>query len=629
MERSNMARGSKEDGTQLQQQWLHNEGMESSYKNWGSASSINKDQYIEKWLRTSEKIGRRMLKAGYATVKTQEMSDEEIVLNISAKTNRMKTMGGTSKEAALNKGMREKSKVNHSEVEEEEERNMLYVKKMSLKHVVNGMLNNETSEHDKWGSQESLTTTSMHTGRTPRSLMSVPAKRDQSDERKNQVDFRVVSAPGSITSEKETKVDPSQTSEESQEIESEEEEVNEEEDGQENQQVDEEKEEKLLLEYKTRLQNKDETVIFDLFEMMITKMTQVQQTMKAVKRRQNFVSRKLKTFKNKIEKHGDLLNTQVSELEEVSETSTQLIQVAMKHEENFLSMGKNVKRLQKDNVKGCFLVRGLIEVAEEDPLEVVGNFLSNQMEIEREMLITSAHRIGKGQGRPMWFKLVDADDTTTVYKHMSKLKDKVNANDQPYNISQQFTEEEREKRRRQQDIKMENRRTAVSHQLTIQASKGDLMINGEKYEKLIEPPRERDILLLDKKEAQHLDSLQMFQGGYKMVNGSAFYSYMAETRSLDRIRELFRKLKKEHLNSTHIMCGYRIFHAVAPLYQDYSDDGEWGGGRKILDALKTAGVFNVVVFVVRYHNGPNIGQARFGIIDEAVQRHYRLIPKAA
>ena len=59
----------------------------------------------------------------------------------------------------------------------------------------------------------------------------------------------------------------------------------------------------------------------------------------------------------------------------------------------------------------------------------------------------------------------------------------------------------------------------------------------------------------------------------------------------------------------------RIFHAAAPLHQDYSDDGEWGGARKILDALKLAGIFNVAIFVVRYHNGPNLGPRRFEIIE--------------
>ena len=90
------------------------------------------------------------------------------------------------------------------------------------------------------------------------------------------------------------------------------------------------------------------------------------------------------------------------------------------------------------------------------------------------------------------------------------------------------------------------------------------MINGDKYEKKVEPPMERDILLMSKEEANNLNSMQMFQGSYKREIGSMFYSYMASVNSFEQIQKLYTRVKKEHLNATHIMCGYPHFSCGGP-----------------------------------------------------------------
>ena len=67
------------------------------------------------------------------------------------------------------------------------------------------------------------------------------------------------------------------------------------------------------------------------------------------------------------------------------------------------------------------------------------------------------------------------------------------------------------------------------------------------------------------------------------------------------------------------MCGYRLYGKEMHILQDFSDDGEWGGGRKILEVLKKQGVFNLAVFVVRVHDGPNLGKERFDIIENVTE----------
>ena len=99
-------------------------------------------------------------------------------------------------------------------------------------------------------------------------------------------------------------------------------------------------------------------------------------------------------------------------------------------------------------------------------------------------------------------------------------------------------------------------------------------------------------------------------------SGSKFFCSILKTQTFEEVQKAYLKIRSEHLNATHVMCGYRIFGAHVPLLQNYSNDGETFCGNRILDALKSAGVFNMTIFVVRYYGGEHMGSRRFEIINE-------------
>ena len=376
-------------------------------------------------------------------------------------------------------------------------------------------------------------------------------------------------------------------------------------------------EEELIADYKIRLQNKDNTVVFNLFEMLIEKMQQVQDDIRSMKTRQNTVSRKLKSLESNL--NGKVNKEDVEHIHETKSQTILLTQAIVKQEQSFLDVQSKVGKLEKLVTRGTFVINGIPEDKDEDPIGLVIDFLSNKMSIEPEIPIMSAHRIGTGKKRLLWFKITDPDDTSLIYQHMKNLKDRKNKFDEAYRINEQFTEGEREKRRRQNDILMDNRRTPASHQLTILKKKGELEINGELYQKAVEPPLIRDVIQIAKSKMEQLEELEVHHIGFKELNESIFYSYIANVESHAEVKLTYQKVKREHIGATHVMCAYRIFHANAPVYQDYSDDGEIGGASRILNVLKSVGAFNTVVFIVRYHEGPNLGPLRFDIITDLTQ----------
>ena len=61
-----------------------------------------------------------------------------------------------------------------------------------------------------------------------------------------------------------------------------------------------------------------------------------------------------------------------------------------------------------------------------------------------------------------------------------------------------------------------------------------------------------------------------------------------------------------------------ILQGESPDLMDYDDDGEIGAGRRILDLLNTLNLTNIVIFIVRYHSGRNLGVRHFKLILELV-----------
>ena len=182
-----------------------------------------------------------------------------------------------------------------------------------------------------------------------------------------------------------------------------------------------------------------------------------------------------------------------------------------------------------------------------------------------------------------------------------------------YSIDEQLTEHNLELKRRIKVIVRENHQMPTNHQLDIESRKGKLIIDGTEYSKVVDPPKAKEVLLAshDQKDEFRLMSVQ--QGDTKSHGGSKFIDYVSFVKSFEEVKKAYLKIKDANMCAAHIMCGFRLFGQSFHVKQDYSDDGEVGGGTTILAKLKELGV-NIAVFVARYYDGVHIGKRRFELI---------------
>ena len=368
----------------------------------------------------------------------------------------------------------------------------------------------------------------------------------------------------------------------------------------------------LLERYKRRLQEEDKTVFYDMFELLITKMAQVQETIAAVQKDQSVMQEEVRRIKVDLSQFKVDNQEITTDLDDVCAMNTKLIESTIKCEETINVIDKTLQKIEASNRKGEFLVYGVVRDEQLSFKLMVLGFLKSVMDLPRPVRVISAHPIGKRLSAPIWFKLEDPDDVALIFKNISNLKEQVNRFGKPYHVREFLTEKGKEEDARQRDLLMDNRKLPMSHQASITRARGNVIINQEPYQKAIVPPKLKEVLLAS--QTHNLQKLQIQSGSSHQEKGSAFYVYAAKVTSFEDIKEKYGAIKAEHLSASHIMCGYRLFGAKISNLQDYSDDGEHGGGRYILNMLKELSVWNLAVFVVRYHDGPNLGQRRYQII---------------
>jgi len=96
------------------------------------------------------------------------------------------------------------------------------------------------------------------------------------------------------------------------------------------------------------------------------------------------------------------------------------------------------------------------------------------------------------------------------------------------------------------------------------------------------------------------------QGYYKEKN-SRFIARIFHVETEEKAKEYLLQMKKEYHDARHHCWAYRI-HPEKELFRS-SDDGEPSGtaGKPILNQILSAGLFNVLVVVIRYFGGTKLG----------------------
>ena len=161
---------------------------------------------------------------------------------------------------------------------------------------------------------------------------------------------------------------------------------------------------------------------------------------------------------------------------------------------------------------------------------------------------------------------------------------------------------------------MENRDLHTLDQLDLKIEKGKLKINNTEFISEIQCPHYSEVLTWNEAECNKLTKLyheKIKQGTTIQVESSTFQGYTAEIATIEDINELYKAMRLMHTTARHITCSFRLPGKNFVKFQDSCDDGEWGAGRHILNAMKSTDMYFRVIFITRHYNGKHVGGCTF------------------
>ena len=388
--------------------------------------------------------------------------------------------------------------------------------------------------------------------------------------------------------------------------------------------------ETMMQQYRERYEKNDPGVLFEMFEGAFRRILNLQKSMAEMKNAQaslkeqiNNVKLNLNTELTKVS--GQVLGIEADQgaIDEALKTLTSNVDDVTRSfgvtEAKISAASTKLDRIEADTTKGTMILKNL-EENEDEVKEQVYSFFAQKLKISSRLEVITAFRMGKEREdkkpRSIKFKLLDSNDINIIFQHVENLKGVKNENGDRYMIQEFLTEKGTEVRNHYRDLTSENRRLPVSYQTEIMMKAGRIQVDGKDLHPVRAPPHGSAMCLTETQKAA-VKPNQLWQGDPVTVESSVFTGYAIETDKFEELKDAYTFLRSQHLDAAHIVCGYRLFGKKFAKLQNYSDDGEIGGGRVILNTLKDLKLFNTAVFVVRVRDHKNIGSKRFQAIEDA------------
>ena len=257
-------------------------------------------------------------------------------------------------------------------------------------------------------------------------------------------------------------------------------------------------------------------------------------------------------------------------------------------------------------------IDNVIEERHENTVEVARDFIQKTLKVVNGFQVNKAFRTGLQEPRSICVHLGSAQERSLIFGNVKELKDAKNSNNQRYYINKQLPARIREEKKRGRSIIKNNFNLPRAQQANVEKGEdGEIYIDDIPYEKAIKVPKPEEILRQKPTEREQRRKITITKGNIVHVEDSTFIGYSAFVDSFDDITKAYQNVKEKHADARHVCCAFRLPGIEIALLQDYVDDEEPGGGRKLLDLLEELDTFNRAVFVARYYDGNHIGPERF------------------
>ena len=230
----------------------------------------------------------------------------------------------------------------------------------------------------------------------------------------------------------------------------------------------------------------------------------------------------LKDLKGKVDSYSETWKKTVDSFVETSENAVVdqdlrikwLTNIVIRQEQKIEELENKLENIKAREQKPNLTVTGILEDPEESRETLIQkskDFIKNQMEIEQNIEIWDAYRLGQPGAvtRTVFIKLRYPSDKTVIFTNASNLKGKMNAKRKLFFVRDETSEEQQEIRKYYQQLQKENKECKEEKKLKIHMARNKLMVNNSIIRKKIMEPKNADLLRMENQELEQVRAMKM------------------------------------------------------------------------------------------------------------------------
>ena len=350
--------------------------------------------------------------------------------------------------------------------------------------------------------------------------------------------------------------------------------------------------------------------VYSMFNDVTAKLDKIQASVSSLNTSKNLFAQQIGSLQYDHEQMNENISQQQNSIDRCEDQLDLMRNITKKYSQSMNELHQRVLKLEKRSMQQNLVISGIKEEENENCAQQVSNLLTQDLRITEEIGIKRAHRMGRGNNRPIVAKLQNKSHKGAIFPELKKLK-----GTQKY-VNDQLPEELEEKARIERYILSCNNKLQQGAKKYMSFTKGKLMIGKQHpkaYVPRIIPLQPDDILNLTEADLKSLQEVPLFTIDSCEEKNSKYLGYACMANNLSDVNTAYKHLKVKHSDATHIMMAYKL--AGVDMTKDIgcTSDGEYGAGLKLLKKLQELGKQQCALFIVRFYGGTHLNKRRFEI----------------
>ena len=311
----------------------------------------------------------------------------------------------------------------------------------------------------------------------------------------------------------------------------------------------------------------------------------VQAELLKVNNKQNEIGARIDGLEYEQEQDFNVTQAHVQAIGHMQDQMKLMGKLLVKQDTEIKSLRTKMRAQDNRAMKSSIKIVGLEVTPEQSAAEVVKAFFTEKMKLGFEPQIIKVNKMQQGDPPPITVTFSDPKQKKAVSEKAINLKGIKNSKNKYYGVFNMLVDEQLETDIRKRQIVRSNNDLPVAQKHKVFLKKGVLTVDDGTYKPKYEKLTTSDLLEMQPEDWARCNVVKVTELQTVQKEGNKFLTQAASITSLDDVRRIYKHMKIKYANAAHVMMAYRLPGTNKAYDEDYYDDGEHGGGRRIFKTI--------------------------------------------